>query len=100
MARVSTVLSLKFSGERALAPKLVPTTSVVFTRPEVQRVVSGEGEVGPVSAAVGDTGKGEVGTGIDSRTEELLDSTKEGPVLDTSSGPLLMRSVTSECVEF
>lgn len=99
MASVSTVVSLKFSGERAPAPKLVSTMSVVFTWPGVQRVVSGEGEEGPLPAAVGDTGRGEFGAGTDLRTGELLGPTKEGPVLDTSSGPLLMRFVTSECVE-
>lgn len=79
---------------------LMPKASVDRSWPEVQTGVDrGAGEE-PLSRIVGgETVEGEAVLGAESRDGELLDSTKGGLVLDSSSGPLLPRFVTCECVK-
>ena len=100
MVSISCKTLFTLSGVLVTGSKLVSKISVVFLKPEVRTEVMETGEKVLFPCNVKGAGEGEDVARMGSREErDLVFSTEAGLVQDTSSGPLLLRVVISECVK-
>ena len=97
---MSMVVLVSLEGELDTGSTLVPNVSLVFPRPRVRSEVTGVGEEGLLAGNVDGSGEGVVMVDtISGEDGEPVSFTEAGLVQDTSSRPLLLRVVISECVK-